>query len=88
MPLCLVPIAISLPLLPGLALFCRWLQDQLPPEVAQRCYFFNTFFFKKLTEKSGECAGGRMGGHAGRRGVGMGGAGVRVYAMEAHECHW
>ena len=32
----------------------RWLQDQLPPEVRQRCYFFNTFFFKKLTEKEGE----------------------------------
>ncbi|KAL4434137.1 hypothetical protein ABPG75_000578 [Micractinium tetrahymenae] len=33
--------------------YLRWLQDQLPPEVAQRCYFFNSFFFKKLTETSG-----------------------------------
>lgn len=32
----------------------RWLQDQLPPEVSARCYFFNSFFYKKLTEKQGE----------------------------------
>ena len=31
----------------------RWLQDRLPQEVQQRCYFFNTFFFKKLTEEQG-----------------------------------
>lgn len=31
----------------------RWLQDQLSEPVRQRCYFFNTFFFKKLTETSG-----------------------------------
>ncbi len=39
---------------PGRPLCRRWLQDKLPPEVRQRCYFFNTFFFKKLTEKEGE----------------------------------
>lgn len=39
---------------PAHAVICRWLQDQLPPEVASRCYFFNTFFFKKLMETSGE----------------------------------
>lgn len=33
---------------------CSWLQDQLPPEVLKRCYFFNTFFFKKLVEDQGE----------------------------------
>ena len=33
------------------------MQERLPPEVAQRCYFFNTFFFKKLTETSGGCPG-------------------------------
>jgi hypothetical protein len=37
---------------------CSWLQDQLPPEVLERCYFFNTFFFKKLMEDQGE--GGRQ----------------------------
>ena len=32
----------------------RWLQDQMPEEVLKRCYFFNTFFLTKLTEKEGE----------------------------------
>lgn len=34
----------------------RWLQDRLSPEAKERCYFFNTFFFKKLTEKTGAVA--------------------------------
>ena len=35
----------------------RFIQAELPPEARQECYFFNSFFYKKLTEKSG--AGGK-----------------------------
>jgi hypothetical protein len=48
--------------------YLRWLQRGLAardPAAAERCYFFNSFFYKKLTEKNGERAhlqggGGRM----------------------------
>lgn len=37
----------------------RWLRQQLRvargPEAEQRCYFFNSFFYKKLTEAGGCC---------------------------------
>lgn len=32
--------------------FHRWIEEHLPTEVADRCYFFNSFFYKKLTEKT------------------------------------
>lgn len=31
----------------------RHIWEHLPEEVKARCYFFNSFFWKKLTEKSG-----------------------------------
>ena len=40
---------------------CRYIQEHLPNDVRSRCHFFNSFFFKKLTEKgprkSGDSAG-------------------------------
>jgi len=29
----------------------RWIEENLPSAVRERYYFFNSFFFKKLTEK-------------------------------------
>jgi len=40
--------------------YLRWLQQGLQerdPGAAERCYFFNSFFYKKLTEKNGERSG-------------------------------
>ena len=31
---------------------CRWIQESLDKESQLKYHFFNTFFFKKLTEKS------------------------------------
>ena len=31
----------------------RFIQAELTPEAREQCYFFNSFFYKKLTEKSG-----------------------------------
>ena len=31
----------------------RHIQSELLPETRAQCYFFNSFFYKKLTEKSG-----------------------------------
>ena len=35
----------------------RFIQAELPAEAKEQCYFFNSFFYKKLTEKSS--AGGK-----------------------------
>jgi len=32
--------------------YIKWLQSDIPRDIASRCYFFNTFFYKKLTEKN------------------------------------
>lgn len=32
--------------------WCRWIQEHLDAEQQLKFHFFNTFFFKKLTEKS------------------------------------
>ena len=37
---------------------CRYLQYQLPSERRARCYFFNTFFYTKLSEKRSKAAAG------------------------------
>jgi len=31
----------------------RYIWESLPESAKERCYFFNSFFWKKLTEKSG-----------------------------------
>lgn len=36
----------------SLLCWCRCLQKELSPEAARECYFFNSFFYKKLTEKA------------------------------------
>lgn len=36
----------------------RYIWHQLPESVQQRCYFFNSFFWKKLTERSKTTDGG------------------------------
>ena len=38
----------------------RWIEQNLPNEVRDRCYFFNSFFYKKLTEKQKVKRGGKM----------------------------
>ena len=38
----------------------RWIEQNLPNEVRERCYFFNSFFYKKLTEKQKVKRGGKM----------------------------
>ncbi len=30
---------------------CRWIWKHLPEATQKRCYFFNSFFYKKLSEK-------------------------------------
>lgn len=30
---------------------CRWIWQHLPEATQKRCYFFNSFFYKKLSEK-------------------------------------
>ena len=43
----------------------RWIWQQLPAEAQERCYFFNSFFWKKLTEKNGGGGGNGSAGSAG-----------------------
>lgn len=35
----------------------RYIQEHLPEEIRKQCHFFNSFFFKKLTEKGGRKSG-------------------------------
>jgi Ulp1 family protease len=35
----------------------RFIQEHLPEEIRKQCHFFNSFFFKKLTEKGGRKSG-------------------------------
>ncbi len=35
-----------------LSVACRWIQENLDEDSQLKYHFFNTFFFKKLTEKS------------------------------------
>ena len=35
----------------------RYIQEHLPEEIRRQCHFFNSFFFKKLTEKGGRKSG-------------------------------
>lgn len=32
--------------------YIKWMQSDIPEDIASRCYFFNTFFYKKLTERN------------------------------------
>lgn len=39
---------------------CRHIEEHLPPEFRDRCYFFSSFFYKKLTEKQKQPAPGKQ----------------------------
>ena len=41
---------------------CRWQEHHLPEDMQERCYFFNSFFYKKLTEKQKAKKGGAKAG--------------------------
>ena len=35
----------------AISFVCRWIWQRLPEATQKRCYFFNSFFYKKLSEK-------------------------------------
>jgi Ulp1 family protease len=63
----------------------------LPEEVRKRVHFFNTFFYKKLSQKSDNCGGrtaakdGDAAGGAGAGGAGGGGGDPLPDAHKARE---
>ena len=36
---------------PSAEFLCRWIWQHLPEATQNRCYFFNSFFYKKLSER-------------------------------------
>jgi Ulp1 family protease len=58
--------------------------QSLPEEVRKRVHFFNTFFYKKLSQKSDNC-GGRAPAKDGGAGGAAGGAESHVDAHKARE---